>query len=175
MSILRSLVKTLLHILKAPLGGPLTKESRWRLLFYTVVLLLLTGAQALAQTTGNKRGDASLIVRIADQNGAVVVGAKIQLKGGTVAVRISETDQRGQVTFSELASGKYRLHVEAIGFEYLDTNEFTVESGSNFVDLQLHVAEVKEEVAVKQNRREAMTDPQGPAFTTILTEEQIAS
>lgn len=168
-------MKILLHIIKARLGGSLTKGSRWRLLFCAVALLLLTGVQAVAQTTGDKRGDASLIVRIADQNGAVVVAAKIQLKGGAAAVRISETDQRGQVTFSELASGKYRLHVEAIGFEHLDTNEITVKSGPNLVDLQLHVAEVKEEVAVKQNRREAMTDPEGPAFTTILTAEQIAN
>lgn len=158
------------------LGGMLPKRSPGCPLMRIAVLLVtvwLIGAQAAAQVIGS-RGEATLVVKIADPRGSVIVAAMVQLRGERGMAQSAETDQRGQVIFSKLAPGKYQLLVEASGFERLDKNEIIVKTGSNLVALQLQIPAVKEEVTVKPDRREAMTDPQGRAFTTVLTAEQIA-
>jgi hypothetical protein len=135
---------------------------------------MLFGSGVLAQKTAETRGEASLTVQVVDQEGRLVVAAKVQLRRAGKAERAGETDAQGQVTFSRLAGGDYRFQVDAAGFEPLDAGELAVKPGNNFLTFQLSILSVKEEVTIEPSPREAATDPHGRAFTTVLTEEQIA-
>ena len=141
-------------------------------LLSSLLWLVLLSSPAAAQVSGNA---SSLSIRVIDPSGAIIVGARAVLKGAKGAVQTQETDQNGRTIFSNLPAGKYQLHVEASGFESLELKELILKAGSNSLDLNLEIAEIKEEVDVSTDRRESMTDPRGPAFTTVLTPEQIAN
>lgn len=145
-------------------------RSFFYLVFVSGVVSLCI-AEAAAQVSG---GTASLSVKITDPSGAVIVNAKATLKGGKAPVQILETDKDGRATFSNLPTGKYQVQVEATGFE-TELKEVSLKAGKNAIEVNLQIAKIKVDVAVTQDRRESMTDPRGPAFTTILTEEQIAN
>jgi len=138
-----------------------------------VGLMFLGGISlAIAQAPG---GTASLSVKVTDPSGAVIVKARASLKGSKGSVQTLETDQNGRAVFSNLTPGKFELDVEANGFDRVELKDVTVKSGSNAVELNLQIAEIKVDVAVTTDRRESMSDPRGPAFTTVLTQEQIAN
>ena len=120
-------------------------------------------------------GTASLTVKVTDPSGAVIVNAKASLRSSKGSAKTLETDKSGRATFSNLIPGKYQVYVEANGFDPGELKDVTVKPGSNAVELDVQIAEIKEEVVVTTDRRESMTDPRGPAFTTILTQEQIAN
>lgn len=144
-------------------------------LFWLVLVsgvVSITIAQPAAQVPGSS---ASLSIKVTDPRGAVIVKAKASLKGAKGPVQTRETDQSGRATFSNLPPGKYQLQVEANGFERVELKDVTLKLGNNVVDLNLVIAEIKVDVAVTTDRRESMTDPRGPAFTTVLTQEQIAN
>ena len=150
--------------------------SVWRTLNFWLILLsgivyLPVAPAAAAQSPST----ASLSIKVMDPSGAVIVSAKATLKGGKGPAQTLETDKNGRATFTNLSPGKYQLQVEANGFERVEQKDMTVKPGSNVVELNLQIAGIKEEVMVRTDRRESMTDPHGPAFTTILTQEQIAS
>src|SRR5215204_5606539 len=143
--------------------------------FYLVLMsgvVSLCIAQAVAQVSG---AAASLSVKITDPSGAVIVNARASLKGAKAPAHILETDKNGRATFSQLPPGRYELQVEAAGFESVELKEVILKPGNNVVELNLQIAEIRAEVAVTTDRRETMTDPRGPAFTTVLTQEQIAN
>ncbi len=75
--------------------------------------------------------------------------------------------------FSKLLPGKYSIHIEAGGFESKEV-ESVVSVGSNETTVQLDVESIKEDIIVGQDERQRRTDPNGDAFTSVLTEEQIA-
>jgi hypothetical protein len=152
-------------------------RSHRRPLMRVVLLIAISSiaSQATAQVTRNNREEAALTVKVSDPQGAAIVTAQVQLNGDGKLARTAETDQHGLVTFTSLAPGKYRLHVEAAGFEHLDIKELAVKTGGNLIKLQLEIPAVREEVGVELDKREAITEPRGRSFTTVLTEEQIAS
>ena len=86
----------------------------------------------------------------------------------------AETDTRGEATFTKITPGRYRLQVSAAGFEPRQIDDLTVRPGANRLDARLTIARVKEELTVEQDEREKRTDPRGPSFSRVLTEEQIA-
>ena len=148
----------------------LLRSLLWLVLLSGTLSLVVVPAAAQVSSSSNA---SSLSIRVIDPSGAVIVGAKAVLKGAKGAVQ--ETDQKGQATFSNLPPGKYQLQAEASGFERLELEEVILKPGSNSLELNLQIAEIKEEVVVSTDRRESMTDPRGLAFTTILTPEQIAN
>lgn len=135
----------------------------------------LTIPPVAAQAPVGRNATASLTVKVTDPSGAIIVNAKASLKGAKGPAQTVETDKNGQGAFSNLVPGQYQLQVEAEGFEGVELKDLIVKPGNNVVDLNLEIAEIKEEVVVSTDRRESMTNPQGPAFTTILTQEQIAN
>jgi len=141
-------------------------------LFFCLVLLTITPAAAQVPRGG---GIASLSIKVTDPSGAVIANAKASLEGAKGPVKTLETDKNGRATFSNLPPGEYQLKVEAAGFEHIELKEVIVKPGNNVIELNLRIAEIKEEVMITTDRRESMTDPRGPAFTTILTQEQIAN
>jgi len=84
-----------------------------RFVFGVVFSLLCLSSVALAQ---NYRG--SVRVRVSDQNGAAVKGARLSIVSqDTNETRTSTSNERGEYVFSLLRPGAYRLQVEQTGFQ----------------------------------------------------------
>lgn len=154
----------------------LRTRSRRRPLGYSLFWsVLLSGVVSLTTAPAAAQSSASLSVKITDPSGAVIVSAKATLKNSKGPVQTVEADQNGRATFSNLRAGEYQLQIEADGFKGVEVKDVTLKPGTNSLELTLEIAEIKEEVVVSTDRRESMTNPDGPAFTTILTQEQIAN
>ncbi len=112
--------------------------------FSIVAALLLTAYMAPAQSE-----TATVLGSVRDANGAVMVGAKVEIKN--VATSIASTvmtDANGDYQFVNLKIGNYKITVESSGFNrtVADVN-LTVNSRQR-VDLNLTVASATETVTV---------------------------
>lgn len=137
---------------------------------YLLIVLLAGQLTALASVQG-----VNLRVVVSDPNGDSIGSARVVIKSGGARERISDTNQQGESLFTGLAPGKHQIHVEAAGFTPRELKDVTLKAGSNEFKVRLAVASIEEEVVVKQDERERQTDPRGDAFTTVLTEAQIAN
>src|SRR5213593_843272 len=87
-----------------------------------VILAWLLPASALAQSVGTLR------VTVVDPSGAVIVGARVDVKpsaqaGAAVSV---PTGPRGDADFNLLEPGRYTIHVESPGFEPYEARDVRV-------------------------------------------------
>jgi hypothetical protein len=130
----------------------------------------MASGKGLAQSPD---GGASLQVSVVDPGGAAIVTARVEVRGHRNEKQRLSTGQQGEAHFTSLAPGACKIRVEAEGFEprVLDAS---LKAGFNRVKVRLEVARIKEEMLITSDIRERLTDPRGNAFTTILTEEQIA-
>src|SRR5882724_10003553 len=90
----------------------------------------------------------SLTGNVADQNGAVVHGVKVEAHNvGTGLSRETTTDENGGYQFSGLQPGTYRLTFTFASFKTLIQENVSVEANSSRrLDAQLQVANVSETV-----------------------------
>ncbi|HEX6284405.1 MAG TPA: carboxypeptidase regulatory-like domain-containing protein, partial [Pyrinomonadaceae bacterium] len=133
-------------------------------LIFILTLSVFTG---LAQTTTTLE----LVVR--DPSGALVHKAVVQLiKNGQVQ-STNQTNQKGETRFTKLGPGNYQIHVEAAGFKPHDVADLDL-STSQRKEITLEIDPIKVDVDVADEAQIRNTNPNGPAFSNILTEEQIA-
>lgn len=144
--------------------------SRWAACLLTLALLVAPCAAQSRNAT-----ELSLRVTVYDPNGALVMGAQVELltKEGVV-VQAAASDERGIAVLGKLAPGKFLLRVAAQGFEPQTLSDVSLRAGANTRDVRLAVADVKEDVTVAPETQERKTDPRGDSFSTVLTAEQIA-
>ncbi len=132
-------------------------------------ILLSMASLAAAQT-------ATLKVTVVDASGAVIVGARVEVKplapAGAAPMAI-ESGPRGDATFSLLEPGRYGLHVESPGFEPAEVPDVRLRSGDNARSVKLQIAKFAETVQVGRDPRERASDPRSDAFTTILGQAEI--
>lgn len=119
-------------------------------------------------------GDATLTITTVDSNKAILPSATVSLDNGLGFRLALLTNQQGLAIFANLASGRYRLRVEAEHFEP-EEREVTIKSRSQAITVRLEIARIKDEIVVSQSEREKRTDPRSDTFTTILTQEQITN
>src|SRR5688572_3524458 len=134
-------------------------------------LVLCAPASALAQ----KSGESSLKITVTDPDGAFIRRARVTLKAGDSEARTIETNERGEATFARVSAGKSHVSVEAEGFKAHGPEEFSLAAGTNQTSVRLEVGGIVEEVDVAQDERERNLDPRGPAFSNVLTEDQLAA
>jgi hypothetical protein len=138
-------------------------------------LWLVFSIMCLTVPAQNQVGaEASLKVLVVDPNDAVVAAARVRVQPSAGAEQSLTTTVQGGVLFQGLPVGKVSLEVSAAGFETRTVEEFALSAGSNQLGVQLEVATVKEELVVGQDDQERTTDPRGDAFSSVLTEEQLA-
>ena len=137
-----------------------------------VIVALAAFSYCSAQTNGAAGTD--LRVRVADQNGAVVMAAKVRLKTKTGKTQERTTNARGEATYIGLTAGEYQLEVEATGFAVRHIDTVVLAVGHNQLDIALDVSGVESEVTISTDERERTLDPRGVAFSNVLTAEQIA-
>jgi hypothetical protein len=109
-----------------------------------VFACLLGAALAWASITGSISGV------VTDQNGGVVVGAKVAAIETQTGVRSEiTTDSQGFYNFPALAVGKYDVEVQSPGFKLYRQSGLVIDVNSALrVDVRLQVGEVSERVTV---------------------------
>src|SRR5258708_6419174 len=92
----------------------------------------------------------SVLGTIHDPSGAVVASGTVTLENvGTGATLTTATNAQGDYTFVNVRLGKYRIRVEAAGFQKATTEDFEVRTDSRQrVDVTMKVGQVTESVMV---------------------------
>lgn len=138
-------------------------------LFLTFLIALCLLKTASAVQTANFR------VYVVDENGAQISEAIVRLKDGNGGiVKELKSASAQAVVFTKLAAGRYLLEVEAKKFKP-SSQEVNITDGSGEITVKLEIAEIVENVEVKQDTQEASLDPREGAFTNFLSREQIAA
>ena len=115
----------------------------------------------------------TLDVLIRDPSGALIAKAQVQLLVNNKQQSLVQTNQKGEARFNRLQPGQYEIRIEAAGFKPLETT-IAVKPGNNRVELPLEIGVIKADVNVSEEAAVRNTNPNGPAFSNVLTEEQIA-
>src|ERR1044071_14897 len=116
-----------------------------RILFGSILLLLMSCASAFAQqTTGNITG------RIVDDQGAAIPGVSITAKNPATGFTRTETsDAAGVYRLSALPVGVYEVLAELTGFQKVSKQDVEVNVGqTQAIDFNLKVATISETVTV---------------------------
>src|SRR5215472_16434609 len=102
----------------------------------------------------------SVTGNVTDQNGAVVVGAKVEvLNVGTNISKTATTDERGGYQVSDLQPGIYKITISAASFRTVEQTDVRVEANTvRRVDMQLLAASVSESVTVSAQSEPLQTD-----------------
>ncbi|HEV8167787.1 MAG TPA: TonB-dependent receptor, partial [Pyrinomonadaceae bacterium] len=133
-----------------------------------LIVILLTVAPCLAQNS------ASLEVIVKDPTGALISKAQVQLIKNGKPQSLSSTNQRGEARFNKLAAGRYQVHIEAVGFKALELDDVDIAGGPLRREVTLEIDAIKVDVDVEDEAQVKNTNPNGPAFSNVLTAEQIA-
>lgn len=147
--------------------GPRVRAA---LVCLAALLLLSHATTAPAQ----KATESSLRVTVADPNGDAVARARVTVRNGPGGERSAETDERGVAVLARLGAGEATLRVEAEGFTPHGPEDLTLAAGANQSSVALAVAPIREDVSVAPDERERNLDPRGPAFSNVLTAEDLA-
>jgi len=136
-----------------------------------LIVLLLVAGPCLAQTTSSS---ASLEVTVKDPTGALINKAQVQLIRNGKSQSLSSTNQRGEARFNRVPAGRYQIHIEAPGFKAQDVEDVELGSGPHRREVTLEIDVIKVDVDVDEEAQVKNTNPNGAAFSNVLTEEQIA-
>ena len=135
-----------------------------------LVTLLLACQFCLSQSSTN----ASLEVVVRDPSGALVSKAQVLLLAAGKQISSTQTNQKGEARFNKIVSGRYQLQVEAPGFKRQDLEAVELVPGSNRLEVALEINAIKADVDVAEDAAVRNTNPNGNAFSNVLTAEQIA-
>jgi hypothetical protein len=144
-----------------------------RLLSFVIIIFVSLMSELAAAQAQTRPLD--LQGEVKDQNGALVVGAKIGLTGASNFLRETTSDSAGRFRLSGLPEGSYTLQVEASGF---NAEELAVELSSGRPLQRLNITLypiVRETVNVGDDTTSAALDPESAAGTQILKEQAIAA
>jgi hypothetical protein len=133
-----------------------------------VLLVLLSFSAAFAQkTTATIRGT------VQDPQGAVVVGAKVSLKGEQTGLsRTTETNSAGLYSFRELPVGSYEVSVEHQGFKSSVHKSVVINvADERAVDVTLEAGQLSETVSVEASSVQVKTI--GGDVSGLVSGEQV--
>jgi hypothetical protein len=118
--------------------------------------------------------NATLEVIVKDPSGALINKAQVQLVRNGKPQSLVQTNQRGEARFNKVPPGRYQVHIEAAGFKAQELNEVDLAAGANRREVALEIDPIKVDVEVADEARVRNTNPNGPAFSNVMTAEQIA-
>lgn len=144
------------------------------LLFAVAAAVLASGTASPAIAQSSDDGPACRIV-VADQTGAVIVGARVTLTPVVPAGPSIEaiTDGRGEAVFTGLQPGRYTASASFDGFEPRAIDGIHLRRGTTRREVRLPIAKVAEDLVVGRDPRERALDPRGDTFSNVLSREQI--
>jgi hypothetical protein len=116
----------------------------------------------------------SLTVVVRDPSGALVSKALVQLLANNKLQSALQTNQKGEARFNRVALGQFQIHIEAAEFKTQDVQTVAVNPGANTTEVTLEIDAIKADVDVAEEAAVRNTNPNGTAFSNVLTSEQIA-
>ena len=132
---------------------------------FAILCLALVATTAAAQT-------ASLRGQVSDQNGAIVVGAKVTVHGQTT--RTTTTDSGGSYSFANLPAGGYTIEASAPSLVLPEPIKITLTAGVQVLNLQLTVFIPEQNITVQENHRPVVsTDAAANASAQVLRGEDL--
>jgi hypothetical protein len=145
-----------------------TIQLRSTLLSVTVLMALLFGLPAVAQTAGT----ASLQGLVADATGAVVAGASVSLKNTeTGTTRETVSDSAGIFSLPNVAVGPYAITIKANGFTTY-VQQGVLEVGNNVqINAALNVGSAGQEVVVQAEL--TAVDTESSSFKQVIDQTRI--
>ncbi len=111
---------------------------------------------------------------VKDPSGALINKAQVQLIRNGKSQSLSSTNQRGEARFNKVPVGVYQIHIEAAGFKAQDIEDVNLSTGPHRREVTLEIDAIKVDVDVADEAQVRNTNPNGPAFSNVLTAEQIA-
>ena len=116
----------------------------------------------------------SLHGQVTDQNGAIIVGAKVTLHGPTGQARTATTDTTGSYSFANLPAGDYIVEASAPSLRLEEPAKIVLKSGSQALNLQLSVVIPEQRITVQENNLTAVsTDAAANASAQVLRGEDL--
>jgi len=110
---------------------------------------------------------------VADVQGALIVGAEVQLLDASGRVRSSQSGTNGAFSFTDVSPGKYTVRVTRSGFASYENTEIAVAEGRT-VDLDIVLGVMIEETRVTVSDAPAVsTDPEAAAGAIVLKPKDI--
>ncbi|HEX3086621.1 MAG TPA: carboxypeptidase-like regulatory domain-containing protein, partial [Pyrinomonadaceae bacterium] len=112
--------------------------------------------------------------QVTDQDGAIVVGAKVTLHGPTGQARTATTDGTGSYSFANLPAGDYTVAASAPSLALQELAKITLKSGSQTLDLQLSIVIPEQKITVEENNRSVVsTEAAANASAQVLRGEDL--
>ncbi len=147
-----------------------TKLFLQRAFFLCVVGVLCACISALAQSDTS-----SLTGTVTDPSGAAIPNAKIVVRNSaTQAERVSITNENGNFNFTNLASGNYRIRVEATNFQTTTLDGVHVDPNiGRRVDISVKVGDTTTEVTVEAGVNGIQTE--SASVGQLVDQEQVKS
>jgi hypothetical protein len=143
--------------------------------FPRVISVLVALAMLGSLCIGQSKGESSLEVLVKDPTGALVHNARLLLTKDGKPEATTQTNKNGEARFTRIGSGRLQVHIEAPGFKPSDLELAALNSGVNRTEVTLEIDPIKVDVQVAEDAQTRNSDPYGPAFTNVLTAEQIAA
>ena len=137
-------------------------------------VLIGTAILVLSVLTGLAQNNASLEVVVRDPSGALINKAQVQLIRNGKSQANAQTNQRGEARFGKVLPGQYQLLVEAVGFKAQQLETLDLAAGVIRKEITLEIDPIKVDVDVADEAQVRNTNPNGPAFSNVMTAEQIA-
>jgi len=100
---------------------------------------------------------ASLQGQVIDQNGAIVVGAKVTARASGGQVKTTATDSAGFYSFANLPPGEYSIEASAPSLVLQEPVKVTMKAGPQSLNLQLSVFIPEQKITVQENNRPAVS------------------
>jgi carboxypeptidase family protein len=134
---------------------------------FTIVVLAFCLPSVLGHAT-------SLHGQVTDQNGAVVIGAKVTIRSTSGAAKTANTDNDGSYTFTGLPPGEYTIEASAPSLILQEPLKITLRTGGQTLDLQLGVFIPEQKITIEENNRAAVsTDANSNASAHVLRGEDL--
>jgi outer membrane receptor protein involved in Fe transport len=155
-----------------PAQGKVHRISR-NFFVHCLLLGLLALAPGLTHRLAAQTFAASITGTVTDQTGAIVSGAKVEIRNtGTNELRVLTSDASGLFTAEQLAPGQYSLSVTAKGFKGFVKNNITLEGSQRAEhDAQLQLG--SQDQVVEVTASQISVDTQSANREVTMESEQI--
>jgi hypothetical protein len=136
---------------------------------YTLILIVLVGVSRIEAQVRT----ATISGTVADSSGAVLVGARIEVKNlGTGITQSAITDSQGRYNILDLPVGEYEIRASATGFQTVVRTGITLTVGSQPVaDLTLSPGATTETITVVGEA--AQVETRTAAVSSLITPTQM--
>lgn len=165
MPIVRAVIRNR-HILKW------NRTTRW--MIAGVLIVLVTGLSASVAHAADDHA-ATVAGRVLDPLGGAIAHAKVTLIRDDQAMTDATTDESGRFTVASNEAGRYRVRVEAPGFQSRDTDAIFVAVGDRVaLDITLPIGPLAQQVVVSATAT-TLPESQVGASVTVLDQRVLQS